>query len=142
MTAARGCGRHRRMPGRSLGMGLLLAGLAGCDMQYIDFYRCEQPDPVHKDPHGVPDPCHRYQPPDGGADAGSEPSCEIGQFSHWSHGWDSPSWVWIGPEEQAPECPQGPTSVAYEGRADLVAPSVCEACTCDPPTGSCTLPST
>ena len=129
------------MLARSLGMGLLLAGLAGCDVQYIDFYRCEQPDPEHKDPDGNLDPCHRYQAPDGGADAGIEESCETGEFAHWTHGWDSPSWVWIGPEEQAPECLYGPASVSYEGRADLVAPPFCEACTCDPPTGSCALPS-
>ena len=49
--------------------------------------------------------------------------------------------MWVGPEEQAPECPRGPGTISYEGRTDLVAPSVCEACTCDPPTGSCALPS-
>ena len=50
--------------------------------------------------------------------------------------------LWVGPEDQAPECPWGLTSVSYEGHADLVAPSLCEACTCEPPTGSCALPST
>jgi hypothetical protein len=126
-------------------MGLLLVGLAGCDPQHIDFYSCEQPDPGHKDPRGKPDPCHRYQAPDGEVDAGEdggpvEPMCEVGEYVHWWHGWDSPSWLWIGDEAQAPECPNGAPSVSYEGRADLVAPTLCEACTCDPPTGSCALP--
>lgn len=126
------------MLARSLGMGLLLAVLAGCDG--ISWYTCLNPDKRHRDAKNNPDPCH-YNDPDSGTDVGIEASCETGQFAHWSHGWDSPSWVWIGPEEQAPECLYGPASVSYEGRADLVAPPFCEACTCDPPTGSCALPS-
>ncbi len=50
--------------------------------------------------------------------------------------------LWTGPEDQAPECPLGSVSIAYEGRTDLVAPSACEACTCEPSTGFCSLPST
>ena len=119
---------------------------AGCEPRLSGaLYTCPHPDEGHKGPDGEPDPCH-YHDVDGGEDAGvdahAEPRCEVGEFAHWSHGWESPSWVWIGPEEQAPECPQGPTSISYEGRADLVAPAVCEACTCEPPTGSCALPST
>jgi hypothetical protein len=108
-------------------------------------YDCANPDKGHKDANWEPDPCHFNDSDggtDGGTDAGGEPSCEVGEFVHWSHGWDSPSWVWIGPEDQAPECPQGPTSISYEGRTDLVASPVCEVCTCEPPTGSCALPST
>ena len=136
------------MLGRNVWAGVLfLAGLAGCDRQYIDFYTCTNPDKGHKDANGEPDPCHRYHAPDGGADAGEdggpmEPVCEVGEFVHWAHGWDSPSWLWIGDEAQAPECPFGPTSISYQGRTDLVAPAICEACTCDPPTGSCALPLT
>jgi hypothetical protein len=124
------------MLGRTLWTGLLLVTLTGCE---IHQYTCTNPDKGHRDAFNNPDPCH-LNDPDNAPAAGAEPSCETGQFAHWSHGWESPSWVWIGPEDQAPECPQGPTSVSYEGRADLVAPSVCEACTCDPPTGSCALP--
>ena len=127
------------MLGRNVWAGVLLVGLAGCN-KYMDYYSCLNPDKGHRDALNNPDPCH-LNDPDSDTDAGAEPSCETGQFAHWSHGWESPSWVWMGPEDQAPECPQGPTSISYEGRADLVAPSVCEACTCDPPTGSCALPS-
>ncbi len=119
---------------------MLLVALTGCD-KYMDTYSCLFPDKGHRDALNNPDPCH-YNDPDSGTDAGAEPSCETGQFAHWLHAWESPSWVWIGPEDQAPECPQGPTSVSYEGHADLVAPALCEACTCAPPTGSCSLPST
>src|SRR4051812_26739271 len=129
------------MIGRSFWAGaLFFAGLVGCDRQYIDFYSCEQPDPGHKDPHGSPDPCHRYQAPDGGADAGEDasppPSCQVGQYAHWLLPWQPPTLLWFGPPDQAPECPLGPTTLSYEGHADLVAPSACEACTCEPPTGS------
>ena len=124
-------------------MGLLLVALTGCGYwDIIDLSPCQNPDKGHKGPNGQPDPCHDQDADvDGGTDGGSELSCEAGEVVHWLHGWESPSWVWIGPEEQAPECPQGATNLAYEGRADLVAPSVCEACTCDPPSGSCALPS-
>jgi hypothetical protein len=128
-------------------MGLLLVGLAGCDPQYIDFYTCTNPDKGHKDADGEPDPCHRYHAPDGGADAGDDggpppPSCEVGQYAHWLLPWQPPTLLWVGPPGQAPECPLGPTTLSYEGHADLVAPSACEACTCEPSTGSCALPST
>ena len=61
---------------------------------------------------------------------------------HWPANWGEPVWLWFGPEEQAPDCPHGTVSTAYEGHADLVAPIACEACTCEPPTGACALPST
>lgn len=49
--------------------------------------------------------------------------------------------LWFGPPDQVPECPLGPSTISYEGHGDLVAPEVCEVCTCAPPTGSCALPS-
>src|SRR5512132_3046521 len=115
------------MLARSLGMGLLLVALVGCDTLRLDVYRCENPDKGHKDANGEPDPCHRNDP-----DAGAEPSCEAGQYVHWKLPWQQPTLLWIGPEEQAPECPRGSTTISYEGHTDLVALPVCEACTCDP----------
>ena len=128
------------MIARSLWAGPLLVVLVGCDKLSLDLYSCENPDKVHKDANGEPDPCH-LNDPDSGTDAGIEPSCEVGQYVHWKLPWQQPTLLWVGPEEQAPECPRGPTTISYEGRADLVALPVCEACTCDPPTGSCALPS-
>jgi len=118
-------------------LGALLAALAGCGATYNieGSYTCTNPDEDHLGPDGMPDPCH-YQD----ADAGS--GCAVGEFVHWQNGWEAPSLLWIGPEDQAPECPLGPMTIGYEGRTDLVAPDACEPCTCEPPTGSCALPST
>jgi hypothetical protein len=127
------------MPVRSLWTGLLLVALTSCS-KYMDGYSCLNPDRGHKDARNEPDPCH-YHDPDAGADAGTDAQCEVGEYLHWEVGWDEPSWLWIGAEDLAPECPAGLATTAYEGHADLVAPAVCEACTCEPPTGSCTLPS-
>jgi hypothetical protein len=120
---------------RSVGVGLLLVVVAGCGVQRLDWYFCDNPDKGHLGPDGEPDPCHKRDPDD-------VLRCDVGEYVHWRHFWDSPSWVWIGPEDQAPECPLGSATISYEGHADLVAPSACEACTCEPPTGSCELPST
>jgi hypothetical protein len=132
------------MLGRKVWAGVLLVGLVGCDYyDLVDAYWCDHPDKGHKGPDGQPDPCHRQDVDggaDGGEDAGVEVRCESGGYVHWQVGWDEPSWLWIGAEDQAPDCPAGLVSTAYEGRADLVAPTLCEACTCDPPTGSCALP--
>ena len=123
------------MIARSSGAGLLLVFLTGCGVNYLNWeYSCENADPEHLGPDGEPDPCHKR-------DVG-DLECKGGEFVHWKFFWDSPSWVWIGPEDHAPECPLGPSTIAYEGRTDLVAPPACEACTCEPPTGSCALPST
>ncbi len=121
------------MIARSSAAGLLLIFLAGC-VQNLDWYPCDNPDKGHLGPDGEPDPCHQRE-------VGGDLDCKIGEFVHWAHGWESPSWLWIGPEDQAPECPLGSGTISYEAHADLVAPSVCEACTCEPPTGSCVLPS-
>jgi hypothetical protein len=125
------------MNARCSWVGALLVALAGCSIYPVESkYTCTNPDKGHRGPDGMPDPCHEQD-----AGAGGDPGCLVGESVHWKYGWDSPSLVWIGPEEKAPECPQGPASIAYEGRTDLVAPILCDACTCEPPTGSCVLPS-
>jgi hypothetical protein len=124
------------MIARSSGAGLLLVVLAGCHGPNLYWdYTCDNPDPEHLGPDGEPDPCHKR-------DVGGDLGCDVGEFAHWKFPWETPTLLWVGPEDQAPECPRGPTTISYEGHADLVAPNVCEACTCEPPTGSCALPST
>lgn len=116
-------------------------GIAGCEPRLTGaLYSCPDPEPGHIGPNGEPDPCH-YQDVDGGEDAHPEPRCVVGEYAHWSYLWESPTLLWIGPEDQAPVCPQGQTTISFDGHTDLVAPSACEACTCEPPTGSCVLSS-
>ncbi len=119
-------------------LGALLAALAGCGPTYNieGNYTCTHPDKGHLGPDGQPDPCHEQ---DGD---GSDPWCPVGDYLHWPIEWQPPTLLWFGAADQVPECPRGATTISYEGNADLVAPSLCEACTCDPPTGSCALPST
>ena len=120
---------------RSSFLGALLATLAGCALQTIQGnYTCTDPDKGHRGPDGQPDPCHRQD-----ADR-SDPRCAVGDYVHWSIHWQDPTLLWFGPADQVPECPRGPTTISYEGQSDLVALSACEACTCEPPTGSCALP--
>ncbi len=116
-------------------IGALLVNLAGCALQTFEGnYTCTDPDKGHIGPNGIPDPCHDQE-------ANTDPRCAVGEYVHYPIQWASPTLLWFGPEEQAPECPLGPVTTTYEGHADLVAPSVCEACTCEPPTGACELPS-
>ena len=119
-------------------LGVLLP-LYGCFPPSANFgYTCKDPDREHVDVNGRPDPCHYRDPVDAGADA----QCPEGETVHVPLGWDGPTRLWIGPEDQAPECPHGPAAMSYEGHADLVASSDCDACSCMAPTGSCALPST
>jgi hypothetical protein len=50
--------------------------------------------------------------------------------------------LWLGPSGQEPDCPEGaPHPGLPTGFADLVAPpAACAPCTCQPPKGSCSLP--
>lgn len=126
-------------------LALLVVALAGCDLTYLDVYRCENPSEDHKDANGEPDPCHRKDPTAsdagvddaGGACAGQ---CVPGISADWS----GPVLVWVGAEADAPPCSAVADGLTpfYEGHGDLDAPTVCGACTCDPPTGSCALPAT
>jgi hypothetical protein len=64
--------------------------------------------------------------------------CVGGECVEAPGGWSGPTWLWFGPKEQAPAC-EGESF--YEGYGDFVSAGLCEACTCQPPTGSCALPS-
>ncbi len=126
-------------------LALLLVALAGCDLTYLDVYRCENPDEDHKDTNGEPDPCHRHDPTttDAGLDdAGG--TCAGQCVPTILADWSGPALVWLGAEADAPSCLAVADSLGdfYAGHADLDAPIVCGACTCDPPIGSCALPAT
>lgn len=127
------------MIARRLCAGALLVAVSGCGARSFDVgFSCPDPDESHLGADGLPDPCHERD-----AVAGGEPGCAVGTSNvHWAALWADPALLWVGPEDQAPECPRGQVSVAYEGYDDLVAPTACEACACEPPTGSCALPST
>ena len=57
-------------------------------------------------------------------------------------GWSLPVLLWSGPELEAPECSATQAGVTqYEGHADPIGPPNCPACSCEPPTGECALPS-
>lgn len=121
-------------------LGALLIFLGACGVESASVGDCAEgrvADVNHRGPDGQPDPCHLHDPPDAGADV-----CQDGEVVLWPANWEEPFWLWFGPEDEAPECPHGAVSTAFEGHADLVAPNACEACTCEPPTGSCALPST
>lgn len=120
------------MSARTTWVGVLLVVLTGCN-EYLDGYDCLYPDKGHSDAQGNPDPCHHNHE--------GAPRCDVGEFVHWSIKWEPPTLLWVGPAEQVPECPRGQTTISYEAKTDLVAPSVCEACSCESPTGSCALPS-
>ena len=54
-----------------------------------------------------------------------------------------PLLFWKGPAGQEPGCPSGTTPVEVKRYADLdIPPLDCPSCSCDPPTGTCALPST
>jgi hypothetical protein len=126
-------------------LALLIVALAGCDLTYLDVYRCENPDEDHKDANGEPDPCHRNDPT--ASDAGVDDAggtCAGPCVPTIPADWSGPALVWMGAEADAPACSAvaGAPGHFYEGHADLDAPIVCGACTCDPPSGSCALPAT
>jgi hypothetical protein len=120
-------------------LGALLAALAGCSTYtFPSNYYCPEPDRGHLGPDGKPDPCHERDM----SDAGPHLECGSSEPVRVPIGWAGPTRLWVGPEEEAPECPYGAASTSYEGHTDLFAPTACEPCACEPPTGSCALPST
>lgn len=56
------------------------------------------------------------------------------------NGFDNPVLLWIGEEQDAPTCPVDAPAFAFEGYADLDAPTDCGVCSCGAPAGSCSLP--
>ncbi|MEP7124899.1 MAG: hypothetical protein ABJE95_28480 [Byssovorax sp.] len=56
--------------------------------------------------------------------------------------WQGPALVWMGKPGEAPECPPSAPVAGDLGLADPSAPTLCGACACDSPHGSCALPTT
>ncbi len=121
---------------------LLLLGLlvtaGGCVTTGEIGYECDPSiyEEGHLGPDGKPDFCHRRDPPDTGS------VCMTGVCLSVPTYWNGPLLLWSGPAGQAPECPTGPTGLAWQGHDDLRAPHECDTCSCEPPTGSCALPET
>lgn len=77
---------------------------------------------------------------DGGGTAGTGGGC-AGQCAPLGPAdWLGPALLWIGKEDQAPECPPSSPVKSEFVFNDLNAPTVCGACKCDAPSGSCALP--
>jgi hypothetical protein len=56
--------------------------------------------------------------------------------------WLGPALVWVGKPGEAPECPASAPVAGDLGFADPSASTLCGACECDPPQGSCALSTT
>ena len=79
---------------------------------------------------------------DGGSTAGEGGGC-AGQCAPLGPAdWLGPALLWIGNADQAPECPPSAPVKSEFVFDDLNAPTVCGACKCDAPSGSCALPTT
>ena len=115
-------------PAAFLGALVLFAALlgGGCgDRRFIDLSDCETSDPSPSCPpkETCPGQC-----------------VAIPAFG----GWELAALLWMGPEQEAPECPADRSPVVgYQGYAapDPSDPPQCPTCTCEPPTGECGLPS-
>lgn len=135
-----------------MGMAIAVSGI-GCLAGNIDLgYTCQNPDKGHKDPYGMPDPCH-YNDPDTGIalDAGPVVAAATGVGADACtgacspaapSGWGPPALLWFGDESNAPSCPDRAPTLGYRGYTDLKRPFGCGSCSCDPPTGTCGLPTT
>ncbi len=76
----------------------------------------------------------------GGTSTMPEPLC-AGQCAPLGPAeWLGPALVWVGKPGEAPECPASAPVAGDLGFADPSAPTLCSACSCDPPQGSCELP--
>ncbi|MEO7327157.1 MAG: hypothetical protein ABI193_01175 [Minicystis sp.] len=81
---------------------------------------------------------------DGATDAGEEAdggvACEGACVPHPGLSLQGPVLLWLGTKGQALACPEQ-AQTAQDWQTDLLAPPAsCGDCTCDPPAGSCTLP--
>ena len=149
----RGFARGKLAAGLAIGIGAAGVGAFGPVSGCVDTVDMCDPSIF---PDGVKDPAYirHCADPDAGSDAGdagdagdapadapiSAPACQ-GQCAPLGPlGWARPVLVWMGPEPEAPPCPEAALKLAYEGHADLHAPNECGACQCDPPAGSCHLP--
>jgi hypothetical protein len=109
---------------------LLLVASVGCD-QNVELYACLDPDAEGAGPC-PPDP----------PDLFGLLACP-GQCVQAAGGiWSSPSLVWLGPAEHAPDCPEEAPLYGFDGYSGLVAaPPVCGPCACELPEVTCVLPS-
>ena len=109
----------------------MMVALTGCpDRTMYLAAQCSDPVGVGDDPAQLPRGCPVE---DAGTDGGA--GCECVQVPGT---WSGPTWLWYGSPQQAPSC--GGESL-FEGYTDFVGGGACEICTCEPPTGSCALPS-
>ena len=122
-----------------MGAGLVLAmsAVAGCadTGDIIDLHEpCQNPDIGHVDADGNADFCHLHDPKPPAPECAGHciPLAPLG-------GWEGPVLVWVGDPNSVPSCPDSATSLGYTGYADPQ-PLACSACACDPPTGTCLLP--
>lgn len=129
--------------------GAMSAAVGGCGES--DIYIC---DPANWPDGSLPPRCFPDSgtPDDGGGGGGSDPGdaaadapievgCEGRCLPLAPDGWGSPDFVWMGPEGDAPPCPEAAPKLGYEGYADLDAPIACGGCQCGASTGTCSLPS-
>jgi hypothetical protein len=76
----------------------------------------------------------------GGSSTGAGAVCEGQCVPLGSVDWVGPALLWIGKEDEAPECPPNAPVEGSPVFDNLNAPTVCGACKCDAPSGSCALP--
>jgi hypothetical protein len=129
---------------------LLVLGVGGCWTHSIDLGRdCTEEEAKRLGCYICPYTCVR-EADDGGAlaeDAGADAgdlglACD-GQCVPWRPvGWVDPVLLWLGPGSEIPSCPpQAPDTGGYAWYGDLqIPPTTCGACSCEPPVGTCTLP--
>ncbi len=127
---------------------VLVAGLAsvflfaGCGVDVIDGGRnCTLDEAQRWGCHQCPITCKLL---DGGTDAAEETdaatACEGACVPRPTFKWRGPVLVALGAESDLPPCPDQ-AQIAKDLSADLVVPpAACGVCSCDPPVGSCTLP--
>lgn len=99
-------------------------------------------------PDGSPPIPQHCFPEAGTGDAGSDGDgssalfCPSGMCAPMNaEGWEGPVLVYDGAEIGAPPCPDSAPILVFEGHEEP-APPPCQTCSCDDPTGSCSLPTT
>lgn len=123
-------------------LALLVVVLAACDRSDIDGYPCLNPDKGHLDASGQPDPCH-LNDPDAGAHGDAGAVCDGVCVPGFPVDWNGPALVWMGAEAEAPPCPAAADIESFTLHGDPGSlPPLCGACTCAPPVGACSLPTT